>query len=163
MFTSATEKDPAFAKVKNVFQIDIEGSMESAQISDLAKMISIFDDFTNHPNKRVNSWLFGYLSQLLERSRKLHTHLIVVSHQQRAGHSTKLLNLETQAFVAFPSNLNDTTKLLKDYLGFNRRQLGYALEIGKKNGRFAFLYINRVPNYLISQDRILFVSSFPAN
>ena len=75
-------------------------------------MIGMFDDYTNNPNKLVNAWTQAFLNQLLERSRKLHTHLIVVSHEQRAGHRTKLLNTESQAFVTFPSNLNDTTKLL---------------------------------------------------
>jgi adenylate kinase family enzyme len=159
IFSAATEPDPAFAKLKNIFRIDMEESMQTAQITDVRNMICLFDDFGHHRNKYVNAWVHDFLSQLLERSRKLNTHLIVVSHVQRAGHKTRLINLESQSFVVFPSNLSETTKLLKDYLAFNKKQLEYALDIGKKNGRFAYIYINRMPNYLVSQDRIIFVSS----
>ena len=97
------------------------------------------------------------MGALLERSRKLRCHLIVSTHRQRSGNKTALLNLESNAFVTFPVNKNDSVKLMKDHLGFSKKQLEYVNKIN--NGRHTFLYINRVPFYLVSQDRIVMLNA----
>lgn len=157
VFTSAVELDPALEKLKNVCLIDIPNSMETATIEDMRNMIGLFDDFGFNPNPQCNVFLHHYLGSLLERSRKLHCHLIVASHDQRSYNKTKLLNLESQSFVVFPTNQSESTKILKDYLGFNRHQIEYSMNI--KNGRFTYIYVSRVPFYLISQDRIIMINT----
>ena len=137
--------------------VDLEDAMQNAKIEDLAHSVSLFDDYSHHPNPAINHWMQLFLGALLERSRKLRAHLIIATHRQRAGQKTALLNLETNAFVTFPVNKQDSIKLLRDHLGFSKRQLEYVGEIN--NGRHTYIFVNRVPFYLISQDRIVMLNT----
>ena len=124
-----------------------------AQLEEFRNSLVVFDDYTNQQYKEMDKWVDSLLKQLLERSRKLKTHLIIANHQQRAGHKTTLLNIESQAFVVFyMSNRNETAKLLKNYLDFNKENIAFLFTIN--NGRFSTAYINRNPRYVITNKLI---------
>jgi hypothetical protein len=149
LITAAQESDPAYEELGKI-RVDIPYAMKNVKdLSDFANSVVIFDDHTNQPSKDIDLWVKSLEKQLLERSRKLKTHLIVCNHQQRNGLKTSLLNLESQAFVVFyQSNRNETKKLLENYLDFNKEDLQKLFSIN--DGRFSTAYINRNPRYVIT-------------
>jgi hypothetical protein len=149
LITAAQESDPAYEELGKI-RVDIPYAMKNVKdLSDFANSVVIFDDHTNQPSKDIDLWVKSLEKQLLERSRKLKTHLIVCNHQQRNGLKTSLLNLESQAFVVFyQSNRNETKKLLENYLDFNKEDLLKLFSIN--DGRFSTAYINRNPRYVIT-------------
>lgn len=152
LVTSATSSDPAYDRFPPI-RLDIEDAMSKATIEDFANSVVLFDDHTNQGSKDRDLWVNDLKNQLLERSRKLRTHLIICNHRQRAGNKTALENIESQAFVVFyRSNKNETRKLLTNYLDFNKRQIDNLLDID--DGRYSAAYINRNPSYIITRHRI---------
>lgn len=155
LVTSAQENDPAYNyELYGKIRLDIVHAMENnAELEEFRNSLVVFDDYTNQPYKEMDKWVDSLLKQLLERSRKLKTHLIIANHQQRAGHKTTLLNIESQAFVVFyMSNRNETAKLLKNYLDFNKENIAFLFTIN--DGRFSTAYVNRNPRYVITNKLI---------
>jgi hypothetical protein len=149
LITSAQESDPAYENLGKI-RLDIPYAMKNGvDINAFANSVLIFDDFTNQPTKEMDLWVKSLEKQLLERSRKLKTHLIFCSHQQRNGFKTSLLNIESQSFVLFyQSNRNESAKLLQHYLDFSKKDIEKLFSID--NGRFSTAYINRNPRYVIT-------------
>ena len=152
LITAATEADPAYDMFPPI-RLDIEDAMNKATLDDFANSVVLFDDHTNQGSKERDSWVNDLKNQLLERSRKLRTHLIICNHRQRAGSKTALENIESQAFVVFyRSNKNESRKLLTNYLDFTKQQIDNLLSID--DGRFSAAYINRNPSYIITRHKI---------
>ena len=156
LITSAQDNDPAYNyDLYGNIRLDIIHAIENnAELEEFSNSLVVFDDYTNQSSREIDKWVEVLLKQLLERSRKLNTHLIVANHQQRAGPKTTLLNIESQAFVIFyMSNRNETGKLLKNYLDFNKENIAFLFTIN--DGRFSSAYVNRNPRYVIT-NRLLY-------
>lgn len=150
--------DPAFSDLKlPIEKVDLNWAAGNLTIEMLRDTIVIFDDFLHTQNKAIDIFIQSLLGALLERSRKLRCSIFMILHNPRAGKSTVLPLIESTSFSGFPaSNLNGLSKLCKNYLDWNMKELEY-LKTLNGNGRFTSVYINKVPNYLISEDRVLFV------
>lgn len=154
LVTAATSSDPAYDRFPPI-RLDIQDAMSKATIEDFANSVVILDDHTNQGSKERDLWVNDLKNQLLERSRKLRTHLIICNHRQRAGSKTALENIESQAFVIFyRSNKNESRKLLTNYLDMSKSQIDNLLNID--DGRFSAAYIARNPSYIITRHRIFF-------
>ena len=158
LFTTASETDPAFKGLK-LPRVDLEFAMDHARLEDVKDSVVVYDDAAHSGSKELDEWLFRYMLQILEKSRKLNACFVSVNHDTRAGNATKLLNLECDAYVCFnQTNLNATVKLLKNYLDFDKQQIDMVKKVN--NGRFTYLYISKLVPYLISQDRLIFYQQF---
>lgn len=121
LFTVAQSLDPAFEKAfgnnDNFIHIPTsDPNYMQLTIQNLAYCIVVFDDFENATDKVTNSFTLGFIKQLLEHSRKLKIHLILINHVTQNGYRTKDIIFESDTFCLFPfSNQNSVSKFLKAY------------------------------------------------
>ena len=105
LFTTATDLDPALAKLKKINKVDYVNDPEALKeihVDDLAESICIFDDHDNSTNRAVNSTMQRLVNAILENGRKLKIDLYVVSHNPRDFLRTRTLILECDSYVVFP-------------------------------------------------------------
>lgn len=161
LFTSAEintkdDADPAFKGLKDFGVVDLEWAMNNLTLHDCKNTNIIFDDVGYSGNKGMDKFLLNLMNSLLQKSRKLNCNLFIANHDCRNFHKTKLLQLEAQSFVLFPrSNTQSTKKMLKYVLDLNPKQMQEMINKSDK-GRFSYMYINRLPPYVIMDKCIYF-------
>lgn len=148
-----TRNDPAFENIK-FQQIDIEYYYNNGyELEDFSDTLLIFDDFSHFTDPNHSKFVLHLLNQLLERSRKLNCSIWVINHDARNFTKTKLLLLETKAFVMFPQhNKKSSRQLLQNYGEVDKDEITEML--GLNHGEFTFLYLCRVPSFYITNKKI---------
>lgn len=130
-FTTGSEKDPAFNKLKNFHHISIRDDplFLEIQIEHLKDSIVIFDDYTAIADKILQAKVMNLLNDLLERSRKLNVQIIVINHQTQNYQKTRLTIFECDTYFLNPNvNEDSVRKFLKSYVTDNKYRINEMVE-----------------------------------
>lgn len=114
----------------------------------------IFDDYENKNDKVTTAFTLGLITQLLEHSRKLHTHLFLLTHVTQNFNKTKDIIFECSTFFTAPfSNKNSVKKFLKSYGDVSDEEIETMIDDSMEE--YTFLSFHKsYPRYYITYDKI---------
>jgi ABC-type oligopeptide transport system ATPase subunit len=158
VFTSSTlsEPDPAFEKLDNMSLIPFDNpTFLDITLEHLANKIIVFDDWESIKSKELSRHVEHLIRDLLERSRKLKTDIIIINHMTQNYTRTKPIIFECDTYYLNPSmNRNSTKKFLKEYMDLDEKSLKKIIEYEPSNA-FTWLVARKsAPQYLLYDDMV---------
>ncbi len=102
-------------------------------INDISNALCLFDDIDTIPNKKIKDLVFNIQNDILETGRHKNIYIIVTSHLLNGNDkkNTRTILNEAQQITFFPKggNVRQIRYLLKEYLGFDGKQIDKILKI----------------------------------
>ena len=168
LFTQASSIDPAFEELNERSKKNIEKNKKPTFIhvclnndpylfqlttESLSDSIVIFDDYENCEPQTMK-FVLGFIKDLLERSRKQNTAVLIINHMAQQGHRTKPIIFEANSYIVFPStNRNAVKKFLTAYGDLNKQEIEDMIE--KSSTMFDFLYLSKsYPRYWMNKSEV---------
>lgn len=156
MFSITADIDPAFSKVKNLAWVYFSHpEFPLIKLEDLKDCIIIFDDFTSIIDKKLELYVNGFITDCLERARKLRIDVICVLHQMQQFNKTKAIIYECDGYMLnLNTSKNAGLKFLKSYAEVSKEDLNHFKNLDSNN-MFSFTYYYKsFPQYYISDNKI---------
>ncbi len=153
LITLKKEKDPAFAKLKNFWPLDLTDRDTLAELEDteFENCIVIFDDW-ERADRDLLVWIFDLQRKLLELSRNRRVIPIVMTHVTQQGYLTKGIIFECDTYIMYHrNNFNACKRFLLAYLDVTKEMIE---EIKTMKGRFITVR-KSFPTHLLSEKLIL--------
>ena len=126
MFSSLPE-DESLDEIKPK-RIRLDASLHESpiDIKESADSVIIFDDIDVIPDKKIWEEVYKILKKLLEISRRHRVTALCTNHPPTNGKDTRRILNESHQVVDFPHSASGRIKyLLIDYLGLDKKQVGY--------------------------------------
>ena len=123
------------------------------EVEDFKNSLLICDDFEAYSNKKTVLRIMNLINSILTTGRHFNISLLFLVHNATQGNMTKLLLLESQGLVLFPSNMTGKSSkyLLDTYLGLDKEQIK---KIKKMKSR-AITIMKTYPMILVAENEII--------
>ena len=112
----------------------------------LKESLVIIDDYENTP-KAIQTFFLRFITDLLERSRKMKTNIIIINHQSMNYNKTRPIIFECDNYVVFPfTNKNSTKNFLTSYADLDKSEIDNMIEDSSDSFNF-LLFRKSYPMY----------------
>jgi len=128
------------------------------EVEDFKNYLLICDDIEAYSNKKTVLRIMNLINSILTTGRHFNISLLFLVHNATQGNMTKLLLLESQGLILFPSNMTGKSSkyLLDTYLGLDKEQI---IKVKKMKSR-AITILKTYPMCLISENEIINLKDF---
>ena len=128
------------------------------EVEDFKNSLLICDDIEAYSNKKTVLRNMNLINSILTTGRHFNISLLFLVHNATQGNMTKLLLLESQGLILFPSNMTGKSSkyLLDTYLGLDKEQIK---KIKKMKSR-AITIMKTYPMILVAENEIINLKDF---
>jgi len=128
------------------------------EVEDFKNSLLICDDIEAYSNKKTVLRIMNLINSILATGRHFNISLLFLVHNATQGNMTKLLLLESQGLVLFPSNMTGKSSkyLLDKYLGLDKDQIKRI----KKMRSIAITIMKTYPMILVAENEIINLKDF---
>ena len=128
------------------------------EVEDFKNSLLICDDIEAYSNKKTILRIMNLINSILTTGRHFNISLLFLVHNATQGNMTKLLLLESQGLILFPSNMTGKSSkyLLDTYLGLDKEQIK---KIKKMKSR-AITIMKTYPMILVAENEIINLKDF---
>ena len=128
------------------------------EVEDFNNSLLICDDIEAYSNKKTVLRNMNLINSILTTGRHFNISLLFLVHNATQGNMTKLLLLESQGLILFPSNMTGKSSkyLLDTYLGLDKEQIK---KIKKMKSR-AITIMKTYPMILVAENEIINLKDF---
>jgi predicted AAA+ superfamily ATPase len=123
-------KFPSYVKVINLNNIKPD---ENLDISMFKNSLVIFDDWENHPDPEIQTFLDRLVNLLAQNGRNYKISLVVILHHLNKGFKSTTLLREMDALILFPEKFdNNVFNTLINHFGLTRKMASSLFNLKSK-------------------------------